>query len=52
VQKHYPDKTEAQCREIVHAWLSTKLLYPDDYDDPVDYKKRKGLRVDNSKRPS
>jgi hypothetical protein len=52
VQKHYPDKTEAQCREIVHAWLNTKLLYPDDCDDPVDYKKRKGLRVDNSKRPS
>jgi hypothetical protein len=51
VKKHYPDKTEAQCRTIIHAWLDTKLLYPDDYDDPVQRKKRKGLFVDNAKRP-
>jgi hypothetical protein len=52
VQKHYPDKTEAQCRTIIHAWLDTGLLYPEDYDDPVDRKARKGLKVDSSKRPS
>ena len=51
VQKHYPQKTEAECRTIIHAWLDSKLLYSDDYDDPVDYKKRKGLYVDNAKRP-
>jgi hypothetical protein len=52
VQKHYPDKSEAECRTIIHAWLATGLLYPEDYDDPVERKKRKGLKVDNSKRPS
>jgi hypothetical protein len=52
VQKHYPDKPEGLCRTIIHAWLDTGLLYPEDYDDPVEYRKRKGLKVDNSKRPS
>jgi AAA domain-containing protein len=52
VQKHYPEKTEAQCRTIIHAWLDTKLLYPEDYDDRVDRKMRKGLKVDSSKRPT
>src|SRR5262249_21353539 len=26
VQRHYPDKAEAQCRQIIHAWLDTGLL--------------------------
>jgi len=52
VQKHYPDKSEEQCRTIIHAWLDTKLLYPEDYEDPVLRKPRKGLKVDSYKRPS
>jgi hypothetical protein len=52
VVKHCPDKTESQCREIIHAWLKTELLYPEPYDDPVDRKKRNGLHVDDAKRPS
>jgi hypothetical protein len=52
VQKHYPDKPEGQCREIIHAWLATGLLYPKEYADPVQYKPRKGLYVDDTKRPS
>jgi hypothetical protein len=51
VRKHYPQKTEAECRTIIHAWLETKLLYPEEYDDPVQYKPRKGLFVDGAKRP-
>jgi AAA domain len=51
VQKHYPNKPEGLCRTIIYAWLETKLLYPDDYDDPVDYKPRKGLYVNDAKRP-
>jgi hypothetical protein len=51
VQQHLPNKSEGQCREIIHAWLRSKLIYPEDYDDPVERKKRKGLRVDDSKRP-
>ena len=52
VRKHYPDKAEGQCRTIIHAWLATGLLYPKDYDDPVQRKLRKGLYVDDAKRPS
>jgi len=51
VRKHYPNKSEGECRTIIHAWLDTGLLYPDDYDDPVQYKPRKGLFVDDAKRP-
>ena len=51
VQKHYPDKPEGQCREIIQAWLGTGLLFAKDYDDPVQRKPRSGLHVDNSKRP-
>jgi hypothetical protein len=52
VQKHYPDKSEGQCREIIHAWLRTGLLTPKDYDDPVQRRSKKGLYVDSTKRPS
>jgi AAA domain len=52
VKRHCPDKTESQCREIIHAWLDTGLLYLEQYDDPVDRKKRNGLHVDDAKRPS
>jgi AAA domain/Zinc-binding domain of primase-helicase len=52
VQKHYPKKTERQCREIIHSWLASELLYSDDYLDPVQRKQRKGLYVDDAKRPS
>jgi hypothetical protein len=27
------------------------VLYKDDYDDPIERKARKGLRLDTSKRP-
>jgi len=52
VQKHYPDKSEAQCREIIAIWVRNELLVTKSYDDPVDRKERQGLYVDNEKRPS
>jgi hypothetical protein len=52
VQKHVPSHNEAQCRIIIHAWIENGVLYPEEYDDPVDRKKRKGLRLDPAKRPS
>jgi hypothetical protein len=52
VQRHCPGRTEAQCRVIIKTWIKSGLLYLDDYDDPVERKLRKGLRVDHSKRPS
>jgi hypothetical protein len=52
VKKHCPDRTEGQCREIVKSWVKNGVLYNEDYDDPVERKPRKGLRLDATKRPS
>ena len=32
VQKHAPDKTEPQCREIIRAWLKSRLLIVEEYE--------------------
>jgi hypothetical protein len=52
VQRHCPNRTEPQCRQIVNTWVETGVLFNDDYDDPIDRKPRKGLRVCHGKRPS
>jgi RecA-family ATPase len=52
VQKHCPDKSETQCRQIVNTWVKTGLLRNEDYDDPIERKTAKGLSVDNTNRPS
>jgi hypothetical protein len=52
VIRYCPDRTEAQCREIIRAWVKSTLLYDDEYDDPIDRKPRQGLYVDAAKRPS
>ena len=49
--KYCPDKSEGQCRTIVHTWLESGLLFPKQYDDPVQRKKRSGLFVNDEKRP-
>jgi AAA domain len=52
VQRHCPDRTEAQCREIIRTWLKNGVLVSDDYQDPIEHKTRKCLRVIDGKRPS
>ncbi len=52
VQRHCPDRTEPQCRQIVNTWVENGVLFNEDYDDPIDRKSRKGLRVCHGKRPS
>jgi hypothetical protein len=52
VQQHCPDKTEAQCREIIATWVENKVLLVEDYADPVERKPRSGLRVNQANRPS
>jgi hypothetical protein len=52
VEKHCPDKTEGQCRQIITAWLKSGALVKETYHDDVERKDRSGLRVDNSKRPT
>lgn len=52
VQKHCPDRTEGQCREIIKTWRRNGVLFDENYADPIDRKERKGLRLDTSKRPT
>jgi hypothetical protein len=52
VQRHCPDRTEPQCREIIRTWTKNGVLVSQDYDDPIERKPRKGLSVCDAKRPS
>jgi hypothetical protein len=52
VQRHSPDRTEPQCREIIRTWIKNGVLFNEEYDDLIDRKTRKGLRVCHEKRPS
>jgi hypothetical protein len=51
VQRHCPDKSEAQCREIVRTWVKNDVLIDKPYDDPVRRDTANGLSVNVSKRP-
>jgi len=52
VRAQYPDKTEAQCKRMIRAWIDTGLLYNDEYQDPKRRDAVKGLFVNEAKRPS
>jgi hypothetical protein len=52
VKRHCQDRTEPQCRDIVRTWVKNGVLFVEDYDDQVERKPRKGLRVCHGKRPS
>jgi hypothetical protein len=52
VQKHCPNRSEGQCREIIKTWIKNGVLYAAEYDDPIKRIARKGYRLDTSKRPS
>lgn len=52
VQKHCPDRTERQCRDILRTWIRNGVITIEEYDDAVERKPRKGLRVCHGKRPS
>jgi hypothetical protein len=52
VHKHCPNRSEGQCREIIKTWIGTGVLYHEQYDDPIERKKRSGLRLDTTKRPT
>jgi hypothetical protein len=51
IQRFAPDKTEAQCRTIIHAWLKSGLLVAEKYRSPGQRHERSGLRVNPTKRP-
>ncbi len=50
VAKHALGKTEAQCREIIKAWLKAKALKEVIYHDKEARRDRKGLKVDDAKK--
>lgn len=52
VQKHCPDRTEGQCRQVIRTWVRNGVLTQEDYDDPVARKSRAGLKVNALRRPT
>jgi hypothetical protein len=52
VQKHCPNKTEPQCREIIKTWLDNGVVYSETYQNPITRNDAKGLRVNDVNRPS
>jgi hypothetical protein len=51
VRLHCPHKTEAQCKEIIRAWIKKGVLHEEDYEDPVYRRVQKGLRRNPNKSP-
>jgi hypothetical protein len=51
VQHHCPDRTEAQCREIIRTWVKNGVLVHEEYEDPKTRKTLNGLRVNHTKGP-
>jgi len=51
IPRFVPNKTEAQCRIIIKAWIRSGLLISRDYHSPSQRRDRKGLFVDDAKRP-
>jgi len=51
VQRFAPDKSEAQCRTIIHQWLTNGVLLSEPYQSHEQRRKVPGLRVDATKRP-
>jgi hypothetical protein len=51
VQRFATDKTEGQCRIIIHQWLENEVLVPKDYYSQAERKERSGLQVNSAKRP-
>jgi hypothetical protein len=52
VGKHAPNKTEAQARCVVAAWLKSGTLARNEYENPATRKTVKGLFVNPAKRPT
>lgn len=52
VQRHCPDKSEKQCREIIRTWIKNGVLFEEKYEDPIQRKALLGLRLNHAKRPS
>jgi AAA domain/Primase C terminal 2 (PriCT-2)/Bifunctional DNA primase/polymerase, N-terminal len=52
VIKHAPNKSEADAKGIIKAWVKSGLLVSEEYTSPTTRQKIKGVRVDDSKRPS
>lgn len=44
--------SEQQAKAMIKSWLKNELLYEDEYKDDAQRKMRKGVRVNNSKRPT
>jgi hypothetical protein len=49
LMKHRQDLNKEQARKIVKGWLERGIVYEDEFEEPGNRKKRKGLRVRGQK---
>jgi hypothetical protein len=52
IHAHAPEKTEAQARGFIRTWIKNGVLVVVSYYDPIRRKPAKGLRVEQTKRPT
>jgi RecA-family ATPase len=50
VQKHCPEKPEAQCQEMIKQWIKTEVLVSKTYYDKMERKSRIWLRLNKAAR--
>ena len=48
VQRHFPHKSEEECRNMIRAWVRSGVLVSEPYHNPIERKRRAGLRLDSS----
>lgn len=51
IQRHAPEKTEKQCREVIATWAKNGVLEAQEYRSQAERKLVKGLKVNPLKRP-
>src|SRR4029077_4383237 len=51
VIEHMLGASEEKAKGMVRAWLESGVLVAEEYDDPVQRKRRRGVRVVAGKRP-
>lgn len=51
VKIHAPDKTEAQCRDVIKQWVKNGVLVRENYRGKDQRREVAGLRVNSMKRP-
>ena len=51
IKKHAPHLSEYECHQVIEDWLKNGVIYEEDYYDTKYRRVRKGIFVNEEKRP-